>query len=449
MLGPMKILLIHPKRRNKHSYVGKIKAYIPPLTMPVLAGLTPRDIDVEMCDESVDDVNFNTDADLIGITGITSQINRGYEIADVFRKKGKKVIMGGIHVSVMPHEAKKHADSIVIGEAEDLWEGIIEDFRNDCLKEEYKTDTYTDFKKLVIPRYDLLKLNKYRRSTGTNIPRLPIQASRGCPFNCKFCSVTKFWGPKIRTKPLENIEKELLHIKSFGTNRVFFTDDNFIAETNYTENLLRLLKKHDFSWICQVSSNIYRHEDLIIEMGKAGCTGVYMGIESFSEENLENINKKFNKMADYENLFKLFNKSNIRVTASMIIGLDGDTRESLHDMVRQLIHLKACQALFYILMPLPGTQLREQFLKKHRITDHNWDHLNGTKVTFKPKSFRSDELQNYYWELYNEFYSHKSIIRRLFTLGNLKSGVNRIVIPLKTNLYFWKRIKNGLHPIEN
>jgi radical SAM superfamily enzyme YgiQ (UPF0313 family) len=445
----MKILLVHPKRRGKHNYVGKIKAFIPPLTLSVLAGLTPKGIAVELCDESVDEVNFNTDADLIGITGITSQINRGYEIADIFRKKGKKVVMGGIHVSALPYEAKEHADSIVIGEAEDLWEGIIEDFRNDCLKEEYKADTYTDFKKMVIPRYDLLKLNRYRSSTGTDIPRLPIQASRGCPFNCKFCSVTKFWGPKIRTKPLENVEKELLRIRSLGTNRIFFTDDNFIADISYTKNLLGLLGKYNFSWICQVSTNIYRHENLINEMSKAGCTGVYMGIESFSEENLENINKKFNKIEDYENLFKLLNKSNIRVTASIIIGLDGDTRENLHDMVQQLIHLKVCQALFYILMPLPGTKLREEFLKKNRITDLNWDHLNGTKVTFNPKSFRSDELQDYYWELYNKFYSFKSIIRRLFTLDNLKSGTNGIVIPLKTNLYFWKRINNGLHPIEN
>ena len=445
----MKILLIHPKRRDKYSHSNKIKAYIPPLTLPVLAGLTPKDIDVELCDESVDTVNFNADADLIGITGITSQINRGYEIADAFRRRGKKVVMGGIHVSALPHEAKEHADSILVGEAEDLWETLIEDLRTGCLKEKYQADTYTDFKKLVIPRYDLLKLNRYRNSAKTHMPRLPIQTSRGCPFNCKFCSVTKFWGPKIRTKPLENVEKELLKIRSFGTNRVFFTDDNFIANISYTRNLLELLKKYNFSWICQVSTNIYRHEDLIIEMSKAGCTAVYIGIETFSEENLEHINKKFNKMVDYEKLFGLFKKYNIRITASMIVGLDGDTRETLEHMIQQLIHLKVSYALFYILMLLPGTKLREQFLKKNLIIDHDWDHLNGTVATFQPKNFQVEELQDCYWELYKNFYSYKSIIRRLFTSNNLNGGVNKILIPLKTNLYFRKRIKNGLHPIEN
>ena len=445
----MKILLVHPKRRDKHNYASKIKAYIPPLTLPVLAGLTPKDIDIELCDESVDEVDFNTNADLIGITGITSQINRGYEIADIFREKGKKVIMGGIHVSAMPHEAKDHSDSILIGEAEDLWEGIIEDFRNGCLEEEYKANTYTDFKKLVIPRYDLLKLNRYRSSTGTNIPRLPLQATRGCPFNCKFCSVTKFWGPKIRTKPLENIEKELLQIKLLGTNRIFFTDDNFIANISYTKKLLELLKKYDFSWICQVSTNIYQHEDLIAKMSNVGCSSIYIGIETFSEENLENINKDFNRMADYEKLFKLFSKYNIRVTASMMIGLDGDTRESLKDMVQRLIRLRVSYAVFYTLMLLPGTRLREEFLKENRVIDNNWDHQNGTEVTFKPKSFQSEELQDYYWELYRQFYSNQSIIRRIFTLTNLKGRMNSIFIPLKTNLFFQKRIKNRLHPIEN
>ena len=426
-----------------------MKAYIPPLTLPVLAGLTPKGIVVELCDESVDEVNFNTDADLIGITGITSQINRGYEISDTFRRKGKKVVMGGIHVSTMPHEAKNHADSILIGEAEDLWEAIIEDFKNNRLKEEYKAETYTDLKKLVIPRYDLLKLNRYRSSAGTNIPRLPIQTSRGCPFNCKFCSVTKFWGPKIRTKPLENVEQELLNIKSLGTNRIFFTDDNFIANIDYTRDVIELLKNYNFSWFCQVSTNIYRHEDLVVEMSRAGCTGVYIGIETFSEENLANINKKFNKMADYRNLIGLFNRYNIRVMASMMIGLDGDTREVLEQMVQQLIFLKVSYAQFYLLMLLPGTKLRDEFLKENRIIDFNWDHQNGTIVTFKPIFFQREELQSYYWELYQKFYSFKSIFRRIFTSNNFKGGVKKIVMTLKTNLYFWKRIKHGLHPIEN
>jgi radical SAM superfamily enzyme YgiQ (UPF0313 family) len=445
----MKILLVHPRRRDKYNYNDGIKAYIPPLTLPVIAGLTPKNIEIELCDENVEEVNFNTNANLVGITGITTLINRAYEIADIFRKRGKKVIMGGIHVSAMPDEAKNHADSILIGEAEDLWEEIIEDFRTNRLKEEYKSETYPDLKKIVIPRYELLKFNKYRRSTGTNAPRLPIQSSRGCPFNCKFCSVTKFWGPKIRTKPLGNIEKELLHIKSLGTNRIFFSDDNFIADINYTRDLIKLLKKYDFSWICQVSTNIYNHEDLISEMKKAGCSAVYIGIETFSGEDLENINKNFNKMVNYEKLFALFAKYNIRVTASMIVGLDGDTRKTLEHMIEQLIRFKVSYAQFFLLMLLPGTKMREDFLKNNRIIDHNWDHQNGTVVTFLPKSFQIEELQDYYWELYNKFYSYKSIISRIVTLSNIKCGVKSIYVPLRSNLYFLKKLKRKLHPIEN
>lgn len=445
----MKILLIHPLRMGRHKNKNRVKAYIPPLTLPTLAGLTPDGIDIELCDESVDEVNFNTDADLIGITGITSQINRGYEIADTFRDKGKTVIMGGIHVSSLPEEAKQHTNSIVIGEAEDIWPEVIQDFKKNRLKEEYKSDRYPDLKKLVIPRYDLLKLNRYRKSTGTNIPRLPIQATRGCPFNCTFCSVTKFWGPKIRTKPLENIEKELLHIKSLGTNRIFFTDDNFIADVSYTKELIRLVKKHGFTFFCQVSSNIQQHEDIITAMGKAGCSGVFIGVESFSEENLVSINKKFNRFVDFNKLFALFDKSNIQVTASLIIGLDGDTKENIEDTINKLHNLKVSHIQLYLLMLLPGTKLREHYIKENRITDNNWDNQNGTIVTFKPKYFDAEQLQRFYWKIYRNFYSLKQIKKRIFTVKNVNLGLKTTLIRLRTNLYFRKRLNNDLHPYEN
>ena len=193
---------------------------------------------------------------------------------------------------------------------------------------------------MVIPKYELLKLNRYRKSTGTNIPRLPIQATRGCPFNCNFC------------KPLENVERELLNIKALGTNRVFFTDDNFIADVQYTRELLKLIKKHDFTFFCQVSTNIEKHEDIIIAMGEAKCTGVMMGIESFSAESLANMNKKFNKLADYKKLFALFDKSNIQVTASLIMGLDGDNKETMEGTIQKLSDMSVnymCRHYFLVL----------------------------------------------------------------------------------------------------
>jgi len=449
MQKKMKILLIHPRKRGKERSGGAVMAYIPPLALPTIAGLTPRNVDVELCDESVEEVNFDTDAELIGITGITSQINRGYEIADAFRRRGKRVVMGGIHVSALPEEALKHADSILIGEAEDMWQGIVEDYGSGCMKETYQADDYPDLNAMVIPRYNLLKLERYRRSTGSQLPRIPIQASRGCPFNCNFCSVTRFWGPRIRTKPLENIEAELSNIRSLGTNRVFFTDDNFVADMAYTNSLLELLREEDFSWLCQVSTNIQQNEDLIFEMARAGCTAVYVGIETFSKPNLRAMNKQVNARANYDRLFSLFSRAGIRVTASLIVGMDEDTKESLEEMVRELGRLKASSAQFYLPIMLPGTRLREQFLEESRIKDDNWDHQDGTRVTFVPKNFRGRELQTQYWRLLNDFYSLKSIWRRVVTWGNFRKGLSFVLIPLRTNLYFRKRVKHGLHPIEN
>lgn len=445
----MKILLIHPMKRGRKRAGEGVSAYVPPLTLPTIAGLTPEDVEVQICDESVEEVNLETDAELIGITGITSQINRGYDIADAFRRNGKKVVMGGIHVSAMPDEAESHADSILIGEAEDVWKEMIEDCRRGCLQARYKPRDYPDLKTRVIPRYDLLKLDRYRRSTGSHLPKIPIQASRGCPFNCKFCSVTRFWGPRIRTKPIENVESELSNIRGLGTNRVFITDDNFIANKAYAKSLLELLKKGGFSWSCQVSTNIHEDERLILEMAEAGCGAVVMGIESFSEKNLGDINKKFNLRADYEKLFAIFSRAGIRVTASMIVGMDEDTKESLEDMVRELIRLKASSAQFFLLIALPGTRLREEYLEQGRLKDENWDHQDGTVVTIVPKNFEPRALESQYWKLYKKFYSYRSILKRIVNWNNVKKGLSFVLIPLRTNLYFSRRIKRGLHPFEN
>ena len=445
----MRILLVHPLKRGRQRYGEEIKPYLPPLALPTIAGLTPEDVEVRICDESVEEVDLRADADLIGITGISSQINRGYAIADAFRKNGKKVVMGGIHVSAMPDEAQGHADSILIGEAEDVWKEMIEDCRSGCLKERYQPRDYPDLKARVIPQYDLLKLDRYRRSTGSRLPRIPIQASRGCPFNCNFCSVTRFWGPRIRMKPLENMEAELSNIKRLGTNRVFLTDDNLIANSAYAESLMELLRKGGFSWSCQVSTNIQENERLIFKMAEAGCTAVYVGIETFSAQNLGALNKQFNTKANYERLLALFSRAGIRVTASMIIGMDGDTKESLEKMAYELIRMKLSAAQFYLLMLLPGTKIRDQFLDQNRIADDNWDHQDGTAVTFVAKNFQRRDLETQYWKLYKRFYSYRSILKRIVNWNNLKKGLRYVLIPLRANLYFRRRIKKGLHPFEN
>ncbi len=248
---------------------------------------------------------------------------------------------------------------------------------------------------------------------------------------------------------MENVERELLNIKALGTNRVFFTDDNFIADVQYTRELLKLIKKHDFTFFCQVSTNIEKHEDIIIAMGEAKCTGVMMGIESFSAESLANMNKKFNKLADYKKLFALFDKSNIQVTASLIMGLDGDNKETMEGTIQKLSDMSVNYIQLYVPALLPGTELREQYVKEDRITDYNWDNQDGTSVTFRPKLITADELQHAYWEIYKAFYSYRSIKKRIINLNNLRRGLKTMLIRLRTNIYFNHRLKYGLHPYEN
>ena len=229
----------------------------------------------------------------------------------------------------------------------------------------------------------------------------------------------------------------------------FFLQMTILSPTYDARELLKLIKKHDFTFFCQVSTNIEKYEDIIIAMGEAKCTGVMMGIESFSPESLANMNKKFNKLADYKKLFALFDKSNIQVTASLIMGLDGDNKETMEGTIQKLSDMSVNYIQLYVPALLPGTELREQYVKEDRITDYNWDNQDGTSVTFRPKLITADELQHAYWEIYKAFYSYRSIKKRIINLNNLRRGLKTMLIRLRTNIYFNHRLKYGLHPYEN
>jgi len=196
------------------------------LTLLYLAGLTPKDVEVCIVDELVEDVDFKAECDLVAITTFTSQAIRAYDIADKFREAGKKVVMGGIHVSALPDEAKEHADSIIIGEADYLWEGVVEDFSNNRLQPIYKCTKFHDLKSLPVPRYDLVKRNNYMASM------MPVQASRGCPHNCEFCTVTEFFGGSYRFRPVDDVIRD---VKASGSKSIFFVDNNIIANRAYSE----------------------------------------------------------------------------------------------------------------------------------------------------------------------------------------------------------------------
>ncbi|MCJ7492633.1 MAG: cobalamin-dependent protein [Deltaproteobacteria bacterium] len=231
----MKLLLIQPSQIIDGEKVCKTKRLMfPRLSLPYLASLTPPEIQVEIIDEYFEEIPFDDPADLIGISFMTPQAPRAYQIGDEFKKRGRKVVMGGIHASALPEEAMQYADAVVVGEAEGIWSRVLEDFKNGRMNGIYRSPQFPELTGLPIPRYDLLKKERYRLF---NI-NFPIQAGRGCPFKCEFCSVTRFYGGKYRFRPVGEVVRE---IQQTRFKKIFFVDDNIISNRGYACELFQAL----------------------------------------------------------------------------------------------------------------------------------------------------------------------------------------------------------------
>ncbi|MGA1871526.1 MAG: B12-binding domain-containing radical SAM protein [bacterium] len=408
----MNILFIYPTKLDKNGNIIKYKkAFLPPLSLAILNSLTPVRHNVKIVNDIVEDISFSSCYDLVAITSMTMQIKRAYQIADRFRCLGTKVIIGGFHATILPEEAKKHADSVVIGEADNLWEQILSDFENNNFKEFYQDTSFPDLQKLVIPKWDNMNLKIYPKPIGYRLPMMPLFTTRGCVFSCRFCSVSKFFGKTYRFKPISNVIKE---IDSINTKAYIFVDDNISCNVDYSRELFKALSHKKIRWLSQISTSVLKTPALIDLAAKSGCNSLFIGIESINNKNLKSINKGFNKAEEYEELFTRLRKVGIIPFPSIIFGLDYDTPDQLKLTLDFLMKNKIGYALFWILTPLPGTDLFNDMNKEGRILDNNWSMYDLSNVIFQPKNFTTSELYMNYWKTYQKFYSLKNIAKRMY-----------------------------------
>jgi radical SAM superfamily enzyme YgiQ (UPF0313 family) len=283
----MKITFIQPYHKTNVKLFGKV--YMSQLTLPLLAALTPDDIEVKIMDENVEPIDFDEPTDLVAITMLTPMAPRAYEIATVFRQKGVKVVLGGVHATHMPQEAAKYADAVVIGEAENVWPQLLTDFKKGQLQKFYSSDTKPDLKELPIPHHNLVK-NKFY----VNVPK--VETSRGCPYRCSFCSTTAMFGNRMRYRPINEVINE---IKALKARFVFFTDNNIVGNPRYAKEFFKALIPLKIKWVSQGSLNIARDLELLKLAAKSGCVGILVGIESLVQEALAAMGKKVNKVSQY------------------------------------------------------------------------------------------------------------------------------------------------------
>ena len=417
----MKLLLILPK--NNRSYWGGVsksgKAGFVRLNLPTIAALTPKDWDVEILDARVKPVDYDTRVDLVGITGFTAEMPSAYSIADNFRKKSVKVVMGGVHVSAVPDEALKHADAVVIGEAELVWEKLLADFQRGELKQKYKADHLCDMKNMAIPRRELLDRSMY---SGF----YTLQATRGCPFNCDYCAVTAFFGHEFRVRPVDEVIEE---IKGFEKKEFFFMDDNIVGRPKYAKELFRKLIPLKVTWGSQASITMAKDPELLELYAKSGGKYAFIGFESLSQKNLEKMHKGWNSAKDYKEAIRKIHGAGINIVGSFVFGLDEDDTSVFKTTFDFLMETNMAAAQFHILTPLPGTVTYGILEKEGRIIDRDWAKYHTGEVVFQPKGMTAEQLQNGYYWIFRNTYSIKNILKRNFR-RNLKGLTYRVAANL-------------------
>ncbi|UCB48814.1 MAG: B12-binding domain-containing radical SAM protein [Deltaproteobacteria bacterium] len=430
----MRIKLICPTSYDLDNKLIKVRqATLPPLSILYLAGLTPKKHDVEVLDECVQAIDFDETVDLVGITCMTFTAKRAYQIADAFRERHVKVVMGGIHASSSVEEALEHADSVVIGEADDLWPKVLQDASNGNLEKTYTSKKRDSIDNLPRPMFELLDATKYIRLPFRRSPIIPIQSARGCPFDCEFCSVSRFWGKKVRFRPIRDVIEE---ISTSHADTLFFTDDNFIANAQRTLELCEALTPLGIKYICQIDSLAFRHPEIIEALKKSGCFMAFVGFESIYKNNLENVNKAFNEPDNYAKLIKMLHRNKISVYASIIFGFERDDPGKVRETVKFLIDEKVSLASFFRLTPFPGTRLFERLDQQGVLTDRKWWLKRGgglgALIKYPDNPHTGEELTSMAMKY---FYSWQSILKRFFPA----KGFSLDVLPL--NLQAYKRVR--------
>ena len=403
----MKILLISPaidgeKRTNK-------ELMMPQLALYVLQGLTPPEHEVVIVEEEAEYLDLDQECDLVGISCMTSNAPRAYQLCREFKKRGKTVVLGGVHPSILPEEALQYADSIVIGEAEGVWETLLNDFRENKLQERYH-DPLPDLKKYV-PK-DFSRIIKRRL-----FHLIPIMTTRGCPYNCDFCCVTNLFGKKIRHVPIENTVRD---IKESGAKNFMFLDDNIIGQPKYARALFEAIKPLNIKWVGQASISLLVKDNELMQLAAdSGCKALFIGIESVSEEQAKTMHKAIKEIDQLKEALKKIRKMGILVHASMIFGFDNDTTEIFDDTVKFLIKNKVSTVSFNILTPYPGTKTYDDLKSAGRLTTNDWKYYDHNTVVFRPKNMSPYELQIGKINARKKFYSKRSVMRRAF--GNMCS----------------------------
>jgi len=425
----MKLLLIGPvttartlaatERKKLRQGIG-----YPSMGLTTVAALTPPDIEVQVIDESVEDIDFDITPDLVGITVEAPTAPYAYELASYYRKKNVPVVLGGIHTSLNPEEATLHADTIVIGEAELTWRDLINDFRKGRIKKKYQAESLADLDATPVPRRDLLDDKNYQ------IPYV-VQASKGCPYGCEFCSLHAYLGHRVRYR---KVEKVISEIKRMPGSRFIFADDNIYCDRRYTKQLFKALASGQKMWAAESSWHIAFDEEILSLAKRGGCVGLFIGLDSINEQRMmRKVPKSNNIERTYIEAIKRIRDKGIGVVAAFVFGLDNDDQSVFERSLNVILKGGANLVNFSVLVPYPGTPIYSRLKREHRIIESDWAKYISPNVCFQPRHLSIENLTEGTLWAQKEFYSLSNIITSSIK-ASMKLGWAAGLLSLKLNL---------------
>ena len=418
----MKILFIYPNpAKTLPSFIAKALSIFTNPIIPAfkaLTNVTPKKHSIDIIDERLEKIDYDEDYDLIGISVMTNQAPKAYMISDELRKRGKKVVLGGWHPSALPKEAKQHADSIVIGEGEELWPQLIDDFEKDKLKQIYRQEKPVNLS--LIPSLG----NGRIKQRGIN-SAVALEATRGCPHGCNFCAISHSPGRRVfRVRPIENVINE---INKIPQKYLLFSDASLTINTKYTKELFKNMKDLNKKFYCYGNANVLFNDEELLKLAReAGCISWTIGFDSISQKSLDSIGKKTNIANQYISVIDKIHDFGMNIEGSFMFGFDADTPDIFDSTLDFICKSEIDKAEFHILTPFPGTPLFDEFEKQNRILIKDWSKYDGKNVVYKPKHLTAEDLTNGIQKMYNGFYNPSNILRMI------GRNVNKGLFPLIT-----------------
>ncbi len=438
----MKIKMILPALLEAKSPEFRPIKYslFPPLGLATLAGYCRPDDKITLCDEHIEDLTFDDQPDLVVLQVYITSAYRAYQIADHYRAKGSYVVMGGLHVTACPQEAKNHADTIFLGPGEDTWPQFLADLRRGEPARSYKSKKRS-LENTPFPRRDLINRTAYLAPNS-------IVVSRGCPHACNFCYKENFYqgGKPFYTM---QIDRALAEIDQLSGKHLFFLDDHLFGSPAFITPLLDQMRGMGRIWQAAGTVKSILTPGLMEKAAKAGLRSLFVGFETLNPTNLESQRKRHNLNQDYNLAIKKLHELGIMVNASFVFGCDGDRKDVFKRTVDWAIENAIETATFHILTPYPGTRLFDKLSKEKRILSLDWDRYNTRQAVFRPKNMTTSELEEGYQQAYAQFYQWSSIQRAIRNQSGISAKIRHLLYTggWKKAEPFWNFvIKKGLLP---